>query len=145
MRKRTKRKVWPLINTVAHVIEGVSEVPEAMLESLRARELAAIDAIHRGAAGEFDWHDINAMVGVCLVMAQEGVGPEAIEVCGHAKQSLQEDWAKYAETGRMETTEAGLKNYRDVYEYTDLQRTSISREQYEKHIALSIKKVRFQK
>jgi hypothetical protein len=145
MRKRTKRKVWPLINTVAHVIQGVSQTPEPLLDSLRTRELGAIDAFARGAASPADWHDINAMVGVCLSMAQENVGPEAIETCALAKQSLQEDWARYDKTGRMGTTGPGLQRYRDVYQYADLQRQSITREEYEKHITLAIKKVKFVK
>lgn len=145
MRKRTKRKVWPLINTVAHVIEGVRHTPENLLESLRARELAAIDAFARSAASPADWHDINAMVGICQTMAQDGVGPEAIEPCELAGQSLRADWDRYKQTGRMGTTGPGLQHYRDVYQFSDLQRQSISREQYEKEIAKAIKKIRFVK
>lgn len=39
MKKRTKRKVWPKVNTIAHVIEGVGLIPEHLLDELRKREL----------------------------------------------------------------------------------------------------------
>lgn len=145
MRKRTKRKVYALVNPLAHAIEGATITPEALLNQLRVRELAAIDAFTRGGAGEQEWHDINAMVGICRMMANNGVGPEAIEACDRAEAALRSDWNRYEATGKMGTSGGGLTAYREAFEYHDLQRQSVSRSEYERHIRAAINKVKFSK
>lgn len=143
MRKRTKRKVRPLINTVSYVMEGVRITTDKLLDQLRIRELAAIDAFTRGMAGEQEWHDINAMVGITRMMAKNRVGPEAIPACDQASDALQADWNRYKVTGKMGTSGAGLQAYRDTFRYHDLQRQSVSRAEYERHIQAATKKVNF--
>ena len=145
MRKHTKRKVWKLINPLTHAIEGAAITPDKSLNELRVRELAAIDFFTRGAATETEWHDINAMLGICRIIANKGVGPEAIEACDRAEAALRSDWNRYKATGKMGTSGGGLTAYRDAFAYHDIQRQSISRAEYERHIQSAINKVKFSK
>jgi len=134
MRKQTKRKVYALVNPIYHAIEGARLVNGEPLQELRTRELLAIEAYRSGKATPEDWRTISAIVNISEVMARNGVGPEALEFCHKAERQLLEDHARFERTGKMGTTAEGLTVYREVYEYHDLQRTSISRSEYEKWI-----------
>lgn len=134
MRKRTKRKVYALVNVIQHAMEGAALVDGKPLEDLRTRELLALEAFRSGTATPNDWRSISAMVNIAEVMAKKGVGPEAIEVCREAELQLLDDHVRFEKTGKMGTTAGGLTAYREVYEYHDLQRTSISRAEYERWI-----------
>ena len=39
MRKKTRRKVWALVNPIQHAIEGAAITPEDKLNQLQLREL----------------------------------------------------------------------------------------------------------
>lgn len=145
MRKRTKRKVWPLVNPVAMAIEGACISTNDALDQLRVRELASIDNLTKGCATEVDYYNIKALIGICRAMASAGIGPEALEACKRASEYQVQDFMRFGLTGRMATTGPGLHAYRDVFEYHDLQRQSIARSEYEKHIEAEIKRVRFTK
>jgi hypothetical protein len=135
MRKRTKRKVWRTDNNPIEIaIAGAAITADDKLQQLQRRELASIDAFARGEARETDWHDINAMKKICRIMAEDGVGPEALAACDIADEHLKADMALFEKTGKMTTSYEGLKAYRDVYEYMHLQRTSIARSQYEGYV-----------
>lgn len=138
MRKRTKRKVYPLTNPIAVALDGIAIVEQEKLDKLRLRELICIDDFKRGQATEHSWSFIQGLVKVAKVMAEQGIGSEALEACSRAQQSLEEDWQRYNETGRMGTTGAGLKAYIDVFEYSDLQRQCISRKEYLRYLHRSI-------
>lgn len=145
MRKRTRRKVYGLINPITMAIEGAAISQEHRLNQLRVRELAAIDNFSRGKATEGDWHDVKALTSLCEHMAKSGIGPEALEDCERATSALKEDWSRYEKTGMMGTTGPGLQAYRSVFEYHDLQRQSVARSEYEKHIQATINRIRFVK
>jgi hypothetical protein len=51
VRKRTKRKVYNLINPITHAIEGAALLEKHRLDSLRLIELTAIEAFAKGKAG----------------------------------------------------------------------------------------------
>lgn len=135
MRKATKRKVYQLINSVAHAIDGARITENRLLDELRLRELAAIEAFRTGKATLNDWHDLAAMLNVCETMAEAGIGPEALEACALAETELMAAGKRFEATGRMGLTGPGLQAVRDVYEFHDLQRQSVSRSVYEKQIA----------
>lgn len=142
MRKRTKRKIWGLINPVQHAIEGAAYVPEELLAPLRLRELAAIEAFRTGTAGLQEWHDVNAMQGLCETMAREGIGPEALEACDRAEHHLLEAARRFEKTGKMGTSGPGLQAFRDVFDYHDLQRQSVARATYDQMIRLTTARIR---
>lgn len=134
MRKRTKRKVYALVNPIEHALTGAGLVCGQPLQELRTRELLAIEAFRTGLATPEDWRTVSAMINIAEVMAKGGVGPEALEWCEHGEKHLLEAHQRFERTGKMGTTAAGLTAFREVYEYHDLQRTSISRSEYERWI-----------
>jgi len=145
MRKKSNRKVRPLMNPITLAIEGAAIATQSSLNALRARELSGIDAFARGQATEVEWDDILAMLCICEDMAKAGIGPEALEACQRGREHLAADKARFLQTGRMGTTGPGLQAYRDVFEYHDIQRQSIARSEYEKYIQKSINKVKTRK
>lgn len=128
-RKRCIRRIWttaPGFNPVAHAIAGATGITEPELDKLRARELAAIDA----------------MVSLMLVLAQWGYGVEGIEAAAQAQKHLDEDYRRWMATGRMGTTGPGLQSYRAAYEIHDLQRQCVTRKEYEQAIRLAMERTR---
>lgn len=146
MRKKTKRKVWSTdINPILHAMEGAAITGGSKLQDLQRKELLNIDAFARGVAREWEWHEVNCMVGTCRLLAEAKIGPEALEACERAEAHLREDYERFQKTGKMGTTGPGLQAFRDVYEYYNLQRTSISLSEYEKHLLRAINLVKSQK
>lgn len=142
MKKRCKRKVWACANPVQHAIDGAAITPDYLLNSLRSRELAAIEALRTGAGTLQEWSDMAALLNVCEEMARGGIGPEALEACERAEAALIEAGKRYETMRRMVITGAGLQALRDLYQYHDLQRQSVSRGTYEKWIAKTSKRVK---
>ncbi len=106
------------------------------------RELSAIQALTRGNAGVQDWKDLADMLNLCETMARGGVGPEALESCETAQRALVETAKRYEATKKLGITAEGLRALRDVFEYHDLQRQSVSRGQYEKWVAKTHARIR---
>lgn len=75
-------------------------------------------------------------------MARIGIGPEALTACEAAQTALMDAQQRFERTGRMGITGPGLQALRDVYEYHDLQRQSVSRAEYEKAIVTTMQRVR---
>jgi len=142
MKKRCIRKKWALVNVITHAIEGAGICTDKVLQDLRIRELAAIEAFRTGTATLQDWSDIVAMMNVCEHMAGNGVGKEAMPTCEEAHKHLIEAAKRYEKTHRMGTTGPGLQCFRELYEWHDLQRTSISRSEYDRHIAATSNRIR---
>ena len=72
-------------------------------------------------------------------MALANIGrDEVLLACAVVKGHLKDDMARYLQTGRMGTTGLGRQAYRDLYEYHDLQRQSIARSEYERHIQATV-------
>lgn len=135
MKKTCKRKHYPLINCIDMAMEGAAIVQDKAMVNLRIRELAAIESFAKGQATIQDWSDVAAMLNLCEGMARAGVGREALPVCGEAQAHLIEATKRYESTGRMGLAGLGIQALRNLYEYHELQRTSISRLDYERHIA----------
>lgn len=55
MKKRTRRKVWALVNPVQHAIDGAVITPQKLLDELRMLELAHLAAMRDGTAGLAQW------------------------------------------------------------------------------------------
>jgi hypothetical protein len=132
MRKRTVRKVWALINPVAHAIEGAAITTDTELDKLRMRELANIEAFRFGRATLQDWIELVSLMHIAEAMAKGGVGVEVLSVCMQAQDHLVESAARFQRTGKMGATGPALQCWQDLYEYHDLQRTSVARSEYER-------------
>jgi hypothetical protein len=142
MRKRTVRRVWKLVNPIQMAIEGASITPRKELDRLLVRELGALDDFTHGRASLQQWHDLATVVNLCETLAHEGVGPEALEACGKAQDALIDAARRFTKTQKMGLTGPGLQALRDVIEWHDLQRSSISRSQYERVIKLTVDRVK---
>ena len=134
MRKKCKRKVWNLVNPIKHAIEGAAVVSDKLIEPLQLQELGAIDSMARGKGALIDWSILNEMMNISETMARDGIGIEVLEVCNKAQEELIAAARRYEKTGKMGLTGQGIQIMRDLYEYHDLQRKSISRAEYDRAI-----------
>lgn len=142
-RKKCRRKVWRTdINPVAYAMMGAAVTPDSELDKLRLRELQAVDAFARGAATFADFDAIVAMYNLCEHMARKGVGPEALDACGRASAEIHAVARRMEATGKLGTTGPGLQVFRDLFEFHDLQRQSVSRSEYERAIFKTFERVR---
>lgn len=142
MRKRKHRKQYALINPLLHAIEGAAVTDKESLDKLRHTELTAIESFRTGTATVDDWVKISEVCNLAESMACDGIGPEALEATSRAQQALIEAHQRFIKTGKMGTSGQGLNAFRDVYQYHDLQRQSIARSVYERHIRMVMNKVR---
>mgnify|MGYP003654969939 CR=1 FL=1 len=134
MKKKCKRKHWHLIDPVAHAIAGASITDQQSLNKLRLRELSGIEAMSKGQGTIYDWQSLVDMLNICEMMALQGIGPEALVACNIAQESLAKAAKRYETIKRMGLFGEGIQAVREVYDYHDLQRTSISRSEYERMI-----------
>jgi hypothetical protein len=135
MRKRCKRKVWSTsIDTVAHAIAGAAISDGAALDKLRLCELSAIDAMTKGMGTTGDWRWLADVLNIAETMGKSGIGPEVLPYCEEAQKALLEAAERYQKTGKMGLSGQGIRAIKDVWEFHDIQRTSIARSEYEKMI-----------
>lgn len=134
MRKHCNRKHYARVNPITMAIDGAAITPSSQLDELRVRELASIEAFRTGDATLQEWADISNMSNLCQTLALAGVGPEALEAVEVCERELIGLAKRYEKTRRFTLTATGLQAMRDVFEYHDLQRQSISRGEYERHI-----------
>lgn len=142
MRKKCRRKIYDLVNPIAHAIEGCQITPERELNSLRVRELQAIQAFTDGHATLENWHEISAMLNIAETMARGGIGLEVLEVCEAAQSALISAAKRFEKWSKMELTPSQLHAVRELYDYHDLQRQSISRREYECFIQTNINRIK---
>ena len=142
MRKVCRRRVYQLVNPIAHAIAGAGITTDDCLKQLKDKELAAIEAMRTGNATVYTWQELVDMNNICQVMARNGIGPEALVDCMMAEIELQHAAKRYEATGRMLLTGTGLRAINEVLEWHHLQRTSISRSEYERMIAKTRNKLR---
>ena len=141
-RKKCKRKVWALIDPVALAIAGAAITDTASLDKLRMLELSAIEAFARGRATPDDWRAIADMLNICETMARDGIGPEALPSCMLAQIALGEAHSRFKEGRPLLFKGPELNAVRDAFAYHDLQRTSISRSQYEQAITKTANRIK---
>jgi hypothetical protein len=134
MRKRTKRKVWNLIDPIQHGIIGAAITPRQTLDKLRFLEYAALDAITKGMGTIQDWRTLVDVLNLSEVMAKAGIGPEVLPVCAKAQEALHKAALRFEETKKMGLDGLGIQAIRELIEYADLQQGSISRSEFEKYV-----------
>ena len=142
MRKKCKRKVYPLLNTLAHGIAGAAVADDAALNKLRLCELSAIDSLTKGKGTPSDWRWAADFLNIAETMAKHGIGPEVLPYCEKAQEALLEAKERFDKTGKMGLSGAGIRAVKDLWEYHDLQRTSVARSEYERMIQKTINHVR---
>ena len=134
MRKKTKRKVWALLNPIDHAVIGAAITPRQTLDKLRFLEYAALDAITKGLGTIQDWRTLVDVLNLSEMMAKGGVGPEVLPVCAKAQEALHKAAMRYQEPMRMGLDGPGIVAIRELIEYADLQQASISRAEFEQYV-----------
>jgi hypothetical protein len=142
MKKQCRRKIYKLINPLAFVIEGIKPPQGDKLDKLRTLELSAIESFRTGTATLDDWSHIVGMMNLAENMGHNGIGGEVLPYCEEAHQHLTEAARRYKKTGRMGLTGPALQCLREIYAFHDLQRTSISLGEYERHILDTSNRIR---
>lgn len=141
-RKRCKRKVWALLNPLEHAKAGACITSRADLDTLLIRELSSLDSFTTGSARVAEWSDMVNVNNLTQTLAGMGVGYEAMPDCHKAEAGLIEAASRYKNTGRMGLTGPSIQALRSVIWWHDIQRSSISRAEYEKAIKLTRDRLR---
>ena len=143
MRKQCRRRIWSTsINPIAHAIAGAAVADNASLDKLRLCELSAIDAMTKGMGTPHDWRWIADVLNIAETMAKHGIGPEVLPYCEDAQKALLEAKERFDKTGKMGLSGTGIKAIKELWEYHDLQRTSVARSEYERMIQKTMNHVR---
>lgn len=142
MKKQCKRKVWGLVNPLAHVMEGIVTTPDQHLNQLRVRELSSLDALSKGKGGLSEWNDLVGLLNIAETLGRNGIGPEVLPVCELAQAELIAAAKRFEQTKIMNFSASGLLALHDLFDFHDLQRSSITRGDYEKMIDKTIKRIK---
>ena len=134
MRKKCRRKVYPLLNSLAHGLAGAAVSDKQSLDKLRLCELSAIDAMTKGMGTTEDWRWLADVINIAETMGKAGIGPEVLPYCQEAQTAMLQAAERYQTTKIMGLSGVGIKAIKDVWEFHDLQRTSIPRSECEKMI-----------
>jgi hypothetical protein len=135
MRKRTKRKIWALIDPITHAIVGASITHRERLDKLRMMEYSALESITKGNGTIHDWRTLVDVLNLSETMARNNIGKdEVLPVCQKAQDALHQAAERYQRTMSIGLTGEGIQAVRDLLEYADLQQSSISRADFEKYI-----------
>jgi hypothetical protein len=135
MRKKTKRKVWALIDPIQHGIIGAAITQRDKLDKLRMLEYSALDAITKGQGTIHDWRTLVDVLNLSETMARNGIGKdEVLPVCEKAQKALHEAALRFQSTKRMGLSGEGIQSIRNLIQYADLQQSSISRSEFERYI-----------
>lgn len=141
-RKRCIRKVWLKTNPIEHAIQGAAITSRKDLDEVLIRELSSLDAFTTGCATMKHWQDLAAVNNLAQTLAEKGVGTEVAEVASRAEAALIDAAARFQRTGKFGLTGEGIKAIRELIELHDLQRSSISRAEYERAIALTVARLK---
>ena len=134
MRKRTKRKIWNLIDPITHAIVGASITHRERLDKLRLLEYSALEAITKGSGTISDWRTLVDVLNLSEMMGKGGIGPEVLPICQKAQDALHKAAMHYQKTLRLVLDYQGIESLRELIEYADLQQSSIPRSEFEKYI-----------
>jgi hypothetical protein len=132
MRKRCKRKIWEKVNPIEFAITGAAITAEEKLDILRLGELSAIESMVKGNGTVGDWRALVDMMNIAETMATNGIGVEVLEICEIVQKEMEAAAHRYEKTRKMGLTGTGIRYVKELYQLHDLQRTSISRSEYER-------------
>jgi hypothetical protein len=135
MRKQCRRKIWSTeTNAIAHAIAGAAITTRDILDGLRLRELAALEAVIKGHGTVNDWQILCDLLNVAEMMGKQGVGPEVLPICEEVHRALHEAALRYERTRKIGLDGKGIQAIRELMEYADLQQSSVSRSEFERYI-----------
>jgi hypothetical protein len=134
MRKKTKRKVWNLIDPLTHAITGAAITQRDKLDKLRLLEYSALDAMTKGMGTVTDWRTLVDVLNLSEMMGKNGIGPEVLPICEKAQEGLHKAAMRYQETMKMGLDGQSIQAIRELIQYADLQQSSIPRADFEKYI-----------
>ena len=134
MRKKTKRKIWNLIDPLTHAIVGASITQRDKLDKLRLLEYSALDAMTKGLGTVTDWRTLVDVLNLSEMMGKNGIGPEVLPICEKAQEGLHKAAMRYQETMKMGLDGQSIQAIRELIQYAVLQQSSISRAEFEKYI-----------
>ena len=117
-----------------HAMAGAAVADDESLDVLRKGERGSMEAFRSGTATKEDWNNINTVVRLAESMAGAGIGPEVMVHVKIAEMHLLDAQERFTRLGKMGSTALGLQSFQDIIEYHDLQRTSVARSVYERHI-----------
>jgi len=137
-----KRKVWNKVNPIEFAITGAAITAEDKLDRLRMGELSAIESMVKGNATTGDWRALVDMLNIAETMSTNGIGIEVLEVCQVVQKEMEAAAHRYEKTRKMGLTGTGIRYIKELYALHDLQRTSISRSEYERMIEKTINYIR---
>ena len=132
MRKHCRRKIWSKVNPIEHAIVGAAVTQDDLLDRLRLIELSAIESLVKGNGTVTDWRSIVDMMNIAETMASNGIGVEVLEICEIVQKEMEAAAHRYEKTRKMGLTGTGIRFVKELYQLHDLQRTSISRSEYER-------------
>lgn len=134
MRKRTKRKVWGLVNPIQHAIEGAAKTSGGDVDRLMIGELSAIESFRTGAAVAEDFYLLKVMTEISAYMAYKEKQAEALMSARLAWRALNAIEERCNNTGRIGCSGPELQALRDIVEWHDAQRSILSRAGYAQSI-----------
>jgi hypothetical protein len=143
MRKRTRRKVYALVNPIEMAVTGACVSAEKPLNKLRLAELCAIDAMTKGVGTPEDFRWIADVLNISETMCNMGIGKdEVLPLCKQAQDALLEAKERFDKVGRLALTGEGIRAIKELHEMHDLQRTSVARSVYEAAIKKTADRIR---
>ena len=134
MRKKCKRKVYNLVDPIEFAMRGAAFMKPEELQNLRIRELSCLESIVHGKGTLRDWVELAECINLTEVMATNGIGHEALEICRVAQEEMEVAYERFQRTGKMGLSGTGITAMREVMEYAALMQTSIPRSQFEQMI-----------
>lgn len=141
-KKRCRRKHYALCDPIALAIAGAGITTEADLDKLRLLELSALDSFKKGAPSVADWKSMADVLNLAETMGKGGIGPEVLPVCERAQQVLAAGHARFRAHGAIGRAAGEYEALAELCEFHDLQRSSVSRAEYERAIRRTADRIR---
>lgn len=89
-----------------------------------------------------DFRDLCDMLNLAQTMGEMGIGPEVLLTCEAVELVLVRAKEFHDESKRLAVTPGAIILFRDLYEFHDLQRTSVDRSTYERAIQKTRNRIR---
>ncbi len=132
MRKKgAPRRKWDLISNPVQVAMENSAITSPKRNSEHAAiEVRSIEAFARGEGSIQAWVDIVHMANVAEIMAKNGIGIEVIPLVADAQVQLCDAYVRRKETNVWNMSPTQIYLLRELREYHELQRLSVTYGQY---------------